>query len=80
MPTIIVMPIIEEMFSSMPVTHSPMNTTDSASSGVARIASATRKLSYRNSSRVNTSAIAASITMVRSRNACCCCAYRPPSS
>ena len=79
MPTIIVMPIIAEMLSSMPVSHSPANTAGIASNGIARITSATRKLSYRNSSRVNTSAIAASITMLRPRNACCCCWYRPPS-
>ncbi len=45
MPTTIVMPIMAVMFSSVPVSQSPMKTAASASSVVASIASATRKLS-----------------------------------
>ena len=45
MPTIIVMPIIEEMFSSTCVSHSPMNTAASDSSGMRSMDSATMKRS-----------------------------------
>ncbi len=45
MPTIMVMPIMAVMFSSVPVSHSPMKTAASASRVVASMATATRKLS-----------------------------------
>ncbi len=45
MPITIVMPIIAVMFSSMPVSHRPMNTAETDSSEVATIAIATEKRS-----------------------------------
>ena len=45
MPMIIVMPIIAEMLSSISDNHNPMNTADTARSGIAIIAKAIRKLS-----------------------------------
>ena len=45
MPMTIGMPIIAEIFSSTPVSQSPMNTTDTDTSEVDKMASASRTLS-----------------------------------
>ena len=45
LPTIITMPIIDEMFSSVPVHFRPMNTAAVASTLMSMMAIATRKLS-----------------------------------
>ncbi len=45
MPMIIVIPIIAVMLSSIPVSHRPMKTAQTARSGIKRIAKAMEKLS-----------------------------------
>lgn len=57
-----VMPIVAEMLSSMPVNHKLTNTADTANNGIARMESAMRELSYKNSSR-NTSPSASAKTV-----------------
>ena len=73
MPMIMVMPIMADMLSSVPVIQRPMKTADTETSDVARIASERVKLSKRNKSSKKTSAVAAANTCSRPLNATCCC-------
>ena len=74
MPTTIVMPIMAEMLSSMPVSHNAMNTAGMASMGIATMASAMANRSYRNISSTKTSIKAATITTASPLKAACCSA------